>query len=107
LADDLWLLSSGSELVLLTEAGADPDRAHRRVVDAANRLRRALCDLLTVAPFVEPLVLVPDDCEPGPAEVSPGLVRYLLTPAPDDLVVRRVAELIGGGHLGEGWRLVP
>lgn len=104
--DDLWLLSSGAGLLLLVEAGPDRAAARQRSTAAAERLRRELFELLTVAPFVDPLVVVPDDVQAVAAEVNDGLLRHLLEEVPTDPVVARVGELIDEGRLGTAWRRV-
>jgi hypothetical protein len=101
---DLWLLATGTGLVVLDLGVGGPAVRHRRVVDVADRLRRELVELLTVAPFVESLVVVAGDATPGPAEVPVDLVGHLVTSDGADPVVARVRAVIDGGLLSLPWR---
>lgn len=102
--EDLWLLASGPGLILLAVAGADRRAAHRRAGEAAERLRQELFEHLTVAPFVDPMVLVCDDEPPAASEVTARMVPDLLLPGPVHPEVWRVGALIDGGCLSLAWR---
>jgi hypothetical protein len=100
---DLWLVSSGPGLVLLVSAGDDRAAGHRRASEAAEHLRCELFDHLTVAPFVDPVVVVEDDVHPTEGEVRAGALRHLVLPGPASPLVAQVAALIEGGCLSLPW----
>lgn len=101
---DLWLVAGGAGLVLLEASAGDPAERHHRVDEAADQLRRALVDALTVAPFIEALVVVAGDAVPGPAEVPADLVRHLARPGPADPVLERARRFVDAGLLPPPWR---
>lgn len=101
--DDLWLVSSGPALVLLVDAGSDRAGARRRAAQAADTLRRDLFEHLTVAPFVDAIVLVSDGQDTGPGELHHRGLRHLDLPGPIPPVVSRIGQLIDDGALSLPW----
>lgn len=100
---------SGAFVVLPASDDLDADAA--RLIDITASTRSSLADHLAWAPFVDSLLVTPDQiAQPAAATVAPidllGEVLREGHQAIDDETMDRIFVMLVEGHLAPGWRLL-